>query len=216
MAYEPSTDELRDWARWSRLSASPAPRSRSTGGAGNGRPIDPRGGSKCRRSSSSARRIAMKRTGERHLGWPKGSPVRSIRSSQVSFISCNQSPAMHSMRSTASSMRSDMSRWSSTLPRERALHRHGFDRASRVPRRQGVGRASHASPWDRANDAARYRGTEIFPSTIWTSPVWTPARIFKPSGCTASAICCAQRTARAGPSKDAKNPSPAVSISVPR
>ena len=37
-----------------------------------------------------------------------------------------------------------------------------------------------------------------------------------PSGPTASVIARAQRTARAGPSNDAKKPSPAVSISTPR
>ena len=54
-----------------------------------------------------------------------------------------------------------------------------------------------------------------FPSIVSTSPVWTPARTSRSSARTASTIACAQRTARAGPSKVAKNPSPAVSISTP-
>ena len=54
------------------------------------------------------------------------------------------------------------------------------------------------------------------PSTTCTSPVCTPARTSSPSRPVASTIACAHRTARAGPSNDAKKPSPAVSISVPR
>jgi hypothetical protein len=44
----------------------------------------------------------------------------------------------------------------------------------------------------------------------------SPARTSTPSGWTASTIAWAQRIALAGPSNDAKNPSPAVSISFPR
>jgi hypothetical protein len=42
------------------------------------------------------------------------------------------------------------------------------------------------------------------------------ARISRPSSCMSSPIANAQRMARAGPSKLAKNPSPAVSSSRPR
>ena len=55
-----------------------------------------------------------------------------------------------------------------------------------------------------------------FPAIVSTSPVWRPTRISIPSGFTASTAAWAQRTARAGPSKEAKNPSPAVSTSLPR
>jgi tetratricopeptide (TPR) repeat protein len=48
-----------------------------------------------------------------------------------------------------------------------------------------------------------------------TSPVWTPARIWIPSEGTAWQIARAHRTARAGLSKVAKNPSPVVAISRP-
>jgi hypothetical protein len=44
------------------------------------------------------------------------------------------------------------------------------------------------------------------------SPVCSPARISIPSSRTPSEIAHAQRIARAGPSNDAKKPSPAVSI----
>ena len=54
------------------------------------------------------------------------------------------------------------------------------------------------------------------PSIVRTSPVWMPARIRRPVGSSAFMICCAHRTARAGPSNVAKNPSPAVSTSFPR
>ena len=47
------------------------------------------------------------------------------------------------------------------------------------------------------------------------SPVCNPARISSPRSATASRTAIAQRIARAGPSKVAKNPSPAVSISRP-
>jgi len=52
--------------------------------------------------------------------------------------------------------------------------------------------------------------------TISHSPVCTPQRTSSPSGCTASRIAPAQRTARAGPSKAARKPSPVVLISRPR
>ena len=48
------------------------------------------------------------------------------------------------------------------------------------------------------------------------SPVWIPARMSTPRGRTASIAAWAQRIARAGPSKVAKKPSPAVSRSCPR
>ncbi len=48
------------------------------------------------------------------------------------------------------------------------------------------------------------------------SPVCRPARISMPSSRTPCVIACAHRIARAGPSNDAKKPSPAVSSSVPR
>ena len=48
------------------------------------------------------------------------------------------------------------------------------------------------------------------------SPVWIPARTSRPSSGTRSTISRAHEIARAGPSKLAKNPSPAVSISMPR
>ena len=48
------------------------------------------------------------------------------------------------------------------------------------------------------------------------SPVWQPARTSRPSGFTASQIACAHFTARAGPSKVARKPSPMVLTSVPR
>jgi hypothetical protein len=47
----------------------------------------------------------------------------------------------------------------------------------------------------------------------WHSPVCSPALISIPSGRTPSRMAQAQRIARAGPSKVAKNPSPAVSTS---
>ncbi len=56
----------------------------------------------------------------------------------------------------------------------------------------------------------------ILSPTRSTSPVCSPARTSIPSGRTASVIAMAQRTARAGPSNEAKKPSPAVSISTPR
>ena len=55
-----------------------------------------------------------------------------------------------------------------------------------------------------------------FAAIVSTSPVWTPARTSIPRSGTASQIACAHRTPRAGPSNVAKNPSPAVSTSVPR
>ena len=55
-----------------------------------------------------------------------------------------------------------------------------------------------------------------FPSWSSHSPVWTPARISSPSSATAASMACAQRMARAGPSKVVKKPSPAVSRSSPR
>ena len=54
------------------------------------------------------------------------------------------------------------------------------------------------------------------PSIISHSPVCTPARASSPSSETASMTADAQRNPRAGPSKLAKKPSPAVSISRPR
>src|SRR5215210_40764 len=54
------------------------------------------------------------------------------------------------------------------------------------------------------------------PSWSSHSPVWTPARISRPSPRIPSTSACAHRIARAGPSKLAKNPSPAVSFSSPR
>ena len=48
------------------------------------------------------------------------------------------------------------------------------------------------------------------------SPVCRPARTLSPSAATASTISLAQRTARAGPSKVARKPSPIVLTSVPR
>jgi len=48
------------------------------------------------------------------------------------------------------------------------------------------------------------------------SLVWTPARTSIPRRRTLSAIEHPARTARAGPSNDARKPSPAVSISRPR
>src|SRR6266849_2528950 len=56
----------------------------------------------------------------------------------------------------------------------------------------------------------------ILSPILSTSPVWSPARTSIPRGRTASVIAMAQRTARAGPSNEAKKPSPAVSISIPR
>ena len=53
------------------------------------------------------------------------------------------------------------------------------------------------------------------PRTRSTSPVCTPARIWTPSVESACWMPSAQRIARAGPSKTAKKPSPAVSISSP-
>jgi hypothetical protein len=55
-----------------------------------------------------------------------------------------------------------------------------------------------------------------FSSIASTSPVCSPARTGSPIACSASTVASAQRTARLGPSKVAKNPSPAVSISRPR
>jgi len=55
-----------------------------------------------------------------------------------------------------------------------------------------------------------------FESAISHSPVWMPARIGTSSSRMSSLIARAHRIARAGPSKLAKNPSPAVSISRPR
>ena len=92
---------------------------------------------------------------------------------------------------------------------EAGLRRPGPSRsARRGPRRAGEGADAGA---DVDRDPARpcRRSSS-------TSPVCRPARISSPSGRTASTIACAQRTARAGPSNVAKNPSPAVSISVPR
>ena len=54
------------------------------------------------------------------------------------------------------------------------------------------------------------------PSIVSHSPVCSPALASMPSPFTPSTMACAQRIARAGPSNDAKNPSPTVSISVPR
>ncbi len=54
-----------------------------------------------------------------------------------------------------------------------------------------------------------------FPSCSSHSPVWIPARTSIPSGRTAAAMAVAAWTARAGPSKVAKKPSPAVSSSSP-
>ena len=48
------------------------------------------------------------------------------------------------------------------------------------------------------------------------SPVWTPARISRPPRVAALMISCAHLIARAGPSNEAKKPSPAVSSSRPR
>src|SRR5438445_7527075 len=55
----------------------------------------------------------------------------------------------------------------------------------------------------------------ILPSTSSHSPVWMPARTSMPRSPTARTIEPAHRTARAGPSKVARNPSPAVSTSLP-
>src|SRR5437867_1037840 len=56
----------------------------------------------------------------------------------------------------------------------------------------------------------------IFSPTISHSPVCRPARTSSPSSRTESLIARAHRIARAGPSKLAKKPSPAVSSSRPR
>jgi hypothetical protein len=64
----------------------------------------------------------------------------------------------------------------------------------------------------RANDDAI---PLTFSAIVSTSPVCTPARRSSPRGRTASTAAFAQRTALAGPSKVAKKPSPAVSISLP-
>jgi hypothetical protein len=48
------------------------------------------------------------------------------------------------------------------------------------------------------------------------SPVWTPVRSLMPNARTVSRVIHAHRMARAGPSKVARNPSPAVSTSRPR
>ena len=56
----------------------------------------------------------------------------------------------------------------------------------------------------------------ILPPVTSHSPVCTPARTVIPSVRTSSMIARAQRTARAGPSKLANNPSPAASTSCPR
>ena len=55
----------------------------------------------------------------------------------------------------------------------------------------------------------------ILPSVTSHSPVWRPARMSRASPWSASRIAEAARTARAGPSKAAKKPSPAVSSSLP-
>ena len=53
-------------------------------------------------------------------------------------------------------------------------------------------------------------------STGSHSPVWSPARTSRPTSETRATMAMAQRIARAGPSKLAKKPSPAVSNSLPR
>src|SRR5215213_10305507 len=55
-----------------------------------------------------------------------------------------------------------------------------------------------------------------FPSIVPTSPVCMPDLIESPSGPRAWTMASAHLIARAGPSKVAKNPSPAVSTSTPR
>jgi hypothetical protein len=61
--------------------------------------------------------------------------------------------------------------------------------------------------------------TTVIPATLAPmtshSPVCTPARTSMPNDRTAEVIASAQRTARSGVWKTAKNPSPAVSISRP-
>ena len=54
------------------------------------------------------------------------------------------------------------------------------------------------------------------PSINSHSPVCSPTRTSKPRSFTDSVISHAHRIARAGPSKAAKKPSPAVSTSLPR
>ena len=54
-----------------------------------------------------------------------------------------------------------------------------------------------------------------WPSSTEHSPVWTPTRTRKPRRRTPALMAFAQRIARVGLSKAAKNPSPAVSISRP-
>ena len=63
---------------------------------------------------------------------------------------------------------------------------------------------------------SRRRCLSTLSSSTSHSPVCSPARSSSPSSATASRIAQAHRIARAGPSKRAKNPSPAVSSSTPR
>src|SRR5207244_2330179 len=71
-----------------------------------------------------------------------------------------------------------------------------------------------------ANPTTRAAMCTAIPATssrwISISPVCRPLRTAIPSGRTRSTIAAAQRTARAGPSKVARNPSPVVLISRPR
>ena len=64
--------------------------------------------------------------------------------------------------------------------------------------------------------AARCTPTPVTASpSSSTSPVCSPARISIPNGATAATAAAAARTAEAGASNRARNPSPAVSTSRP-
>jgi hypothetical protein len=99
--------------------------------------------------------------------------------------------------------------------RTRPLPRTG-DRSPRSDPSPSGTRGSRTAPRGRPRAPMLTAIPPTFSLIVSTSPVWTPALISIPSARTASTIASAHRTARAGPSNVAKNPSPAVSTSTPR
>ena len=128
---------------------------------------------------------------------------------------------------TASTMKASVTRDDATTRSKR--HEPGTPFSSRSPRSSNAkpdpATRSRTVPETTTSPAPAAASTRAptwtaspasFPSERSHSPVWMPARTSRPRPRVRSTTARAHAIARAGPSNDAKKPSPAVSSSVPR